>query len=144
MQSLDAYFSSYAAYHQTCGNKLTHYFGIPLIVFAVLGLLGQLGVSEWMNLAWLAWLLSSIFYCRLDLKRGLAFSVVTFILCWCALRVVWPIHIGLFIIGWLLQLYGHYHYEKKSPAFLTNLTHLLIGPFWIFCDFFPGKIKGLQ
>jgi uncharacterized membrane protein YGL010W len=36
------------------------------------------------------------------------------------------------IIGWVAQLYGHSVYEKKSPAFLTTLEHLFIGPMWIF------------
>jgi uncharacterized membrane protein YGL010W len=39
---------------------------------------------------------------------------------------------GVFVLGWVLQFVGHGHYEKKSPAFFKNLTHLLIGPLWVF------------
>jgi uncharacterized membrane protein YGL010W len=30
-----------------------------------------------------------------------------------------------------MQFAGHYVWEKKSPAFFRNLTHLLVGPLWI-------------
>ena len=40
-------------------------------------------------------------------------------------------HRGLFVFGWVLQFVGHYVYEKRSPAFMKNLTHLLVGPLWI-------------
>ena len=42
-----------------------------------------------------------------------------------------PMAVGLFILGWVLQFVGHYVYEKKSPAFFRNVTHLLVGPLWI-------------
>mgnify|MGYP006370608533 CR=1 FL=1 len=43
----------------------------------------------------------------------------------------WAVSLGLFVFGWILQFVGHYVYEKRSPAFLNNLTHLLVGPLWI-------------
>lgn len=39
--------------------------------------------------------------------------------------------IGLFVAGWVVQFIGHHVYERKSPAFYRNLTHLLVGPLWI-------------
>jgi uncharacterized membrane protein YGL010W len=39
--------------------------------------------------------------------------------------------LALFVFGWILQFIGHYIYEKRSPAFFQNLTHLLVGPLWI-------------
>jgi uncharacterized membrane protein YGL010W len=39
--------------------------------------------------------------------------------------------LALFVLGWVLQFVGHYVYEKKSPAFFRNFTHLLVGPLWI-------------
>jgi uncharacterized membrane protein YGL010W len=133
MSALNDYFSSYNEYHQTQGNKLTHYLGIPLIVFSTLGLLAMVSVGGWFDLGLVLWLASSVFYCRLDWKRGLPFALLTFGFYWFSRWVTWDVHVGLFIVGWILQGIGHYKYEKKSPAFLTNLSHLLIGPFWIFC-----------
>ncbi len=31
-------------------------------------------------------------------------------------------------MGWIFQGIGHAVYEKRSPAFLRNLVHLLVGP----------------
>ena len=133
MNKLEDYFSSYAEYHQSKGNKLTHYIGIPLIVFSSLGLLAAVRWQDWFDLGLIFWLVSFVFYCRLDWRRAVPFSVLTFVLYFASRRVALEIHWGLFIGGWILQGIGHYVYEKRSPAFLTNLSHLLIGPFWIFC-----------
>lgn len=137
MSKIQEYFQSYDAYHETRGNKLTHYLGIPMIVFSALGLLALLRWGEF-DLAMLALLGASVFYIRLDWKRGLVFSLLLVGLYILSLKVDWRIHLFLFVFGWILQGVGHYVYEKKSPAFLTNLSHLLIGPFWIFCRFWSG------
>ena len=49
---------------------------------------------------------------------------------------------SLFILGWIFQGIGHYHYEKKSPAFFKNLEHILIGPLWIFARLIDFDVKG--
>ena len=40
--------------------------------------------------------------------------------------------IGMQVVGWIAQYVGHLRYEKKSPAFYTNLSQMLIGPLWVF------------
>ena len=44
---------------------------------------------------------------------------------------LWPLPLALFVIGWIFQFVGHLGYEKKSPAFLKNAGHLLVGPLWV-------------
>jgi uncharacterized membrane protein YGL010W len=39
--------------------------------------------------------------------------------------------LGLFAGGWIVQFVGHAAFEKRSPAFLKNLLHLLVGPAWL-------------
>lgn len=39
--------------------------------------------------------------------------------------------IKVIIPFWILQLIGHYKYEKKKPSFLTGVRHLVIGPVWL-------------
>jgi uncharacterized membrane protein YGL010W len=136
MTTLDAYFASYDGFHQTKGNKLTHYVGIPLIVFSAFGLLAAipLPAPDWFSLGLVAWLGSTFFYVRLDAKKGGVFSVITLVTYLASRWFSWKLHLALFVVGWILQLVGHYKYEKKSPAFLQNLSHLLIGPFWIYCN----------
>lgn len=143
MISLDTHFASYDGYHMTKGNKLTHYVGIPMIVFSAFGLLAAvpLPAPDWFTLGLLAWLSSTVYYVRLDAKRGGAFSFVTFIIYLFSRWFGWKTHVALFVVGWILQLVGHYKYEKKSPAFFTNLSHLLIGPFWIYCNLTKSKSR---
>lgn len=43
----------------------------------------------------------------------------------------WTLGLALFAGGWALQFLGHAVYEKRSPAFLRNLLHLLVGPAWL-------------
>ena len=50
------------------------------------------------------------------------------------LHALWPWAAALFVVGWIFQFVGHSVYEKRSPAFLTNALHLLVGPLWILND----------
>lgn len=36
-----------------------------------------------------------------------------------------------FVAGWIFQILGHRLFEKNTPAFTKNLTHILVGPAWI-------------
>jgi uncharacterized membrane protein YGL010W len=42
----------------------------------------------------------------------------------------WRWALGLFIIGWILQLVGH-AVEGNRPAFIKNPFYLVIGPWWL-------------
>ena len=39
----------------------------------------------------------------------------------------------LFVVGWLFQFVGHY-LEGKKPAFLDDITGLIIGPLFVFVE----------
>lgn len=132
MRTLQEEFKSYSEFHKSLGNKITHMAGIPMIVFSTFGLLSLVG-SQWFNAGLVVWFLSSAFYLKLDLKTAAPFCVLTLLICLASSFVPTYTHIFLFVLGWILQGVGHYVYEKKSPAFLTNLNHLLIGPLWIYC-----------
>lgn len=43
--------------------------------------------------------------------------------------VNWPLALGLFVVGWILQFIGH-AFEGKPPAFFKNPIYLLVGPIW--------------
>jgi len=143
-------FSEYDAFHQDPRNKLTHYVGIPAIMIGLLGLLNRGGlytftrpesVTQYFSssghtwtftLAHALWIFAFFFYLRVDLLWGFVFSFMTFSMLWLGQELGLTSNIALFVGGWILQLIGHYRYEKKAPAFLQNLTHLLVGPIWIF------------
>lgn len=129
--SLKNYFRDYAAYHQTRGNQITHWIGIPSIVISLLGGLSHLGTPS-LNAGIVFWIFGVAWYLFLEWKIGLPFALVTlgFYLIGTLLSPLWLS--SLFIGGWAIQLLGHSFFEKNRPALLTNLRHLMIGPLWLF------------
>jgi uncharacterized membrane protein YGL010W len=133
------YFKDYEQYHQTKGNKLTHFIGIPFVLFSLLGLLAH--VVLWapspdslfrIDLGVLLFLGAAIFCLRVDFKVAIPFLLYTFFNYLIARHLGFAPLIVLQVIGWVAQLYGHAAYEKKSPAFFTSMEHLFVGPMWIF------------
>lgn len=130
-QSCLEYFEDYASYHQTLGNQITHWIGIPSIVVSLLGILSHLGTGP-INAGALLWVLGTIWYFLLDWKITLAFSLVT-AGCYLIGTALSPLWLAiLFIGGWIFQLIGHSVFEKKKPALVTNIRHLFVGPLWLF------------
>jgi uncharacterized membrane protein YGL010W len=127
----------YAQYHRDKRNIVTHFVGIPLIVFAVGVLLARVNVAG-LSLAWIVWLLASAWYLtRGSLALGLATCAVNAVLIGLAqpLAVLslaqwlaWGV--GAFVLGWIIQFVGHY-YEGKKPAFVDDIVGLLIGPMFV-------------
>jgi len=137
---LSSRFSEYREFHTTRGNVLTHYIGIPLIATSVFGLFSMVtfGNEAFLpavirpDLGWALWFLALGFYLWLDWKIALPFSLVMFGMYLIGRSLPFEVLIGMQVVGWIVQFYGHIRYEKKSPAFLKNGTHMLVGPLWIF------------
>ncbi len=134
-------FKDYASYHKTPGNKFCHYFGIPLVMVTLLGLLSGwvapangLTGSEYFRLdgGMILWILGMAWYLVLDWKIAIPFGFVSLGLYFIGRAIPLSVLWGLFVLAWVLQFIGHYVFEKKSPAFFKNLQHLLVGPLWIF------------
>lgn len=62
---------------------------------------------------------------------SLIFLVVTLFV-----HQLWPIAVGLFIVGWIFQFVGH-AFEGKPPEFLSDWRFLLVGTRW-----WAAKIRG--
>lgn len=139
---LSSRFSEYREFHTTPGNVMTHYVGIPLIATSLLGLLSMVtfGNEQFQanlvrpDLGWTMWVFAFGYYLWLDWKIALPFSLVMtgMYLIGRSLSVHIEVLIGMQIVGWVVQYYGHIKYEKNSPAFYKNFSHTLIGPLWIF------------
>lgn len=130
-QKTQLLFDDYASYHQNDKNKLTHYIGIPLIIFSTIMLLIPFRPLPEILIG-----LISFYYYRIDFKLA-NYALGFFLVCLLSSIYLyhWPIALCLFIGGWVLQFVGHFTFEKKAPAFLKNLEHLLIGPIWILNNF---------
>lgn len=136
MKHVDELLTDYASYHRTRGNKICHFFGIPLIMFGIFSLLQMLrfGIISGFPLtaAEVFITLVAIYYFTLDAKLASGMLVSSAIIDAAAHAVDdWRIGLGVFIIGWIFQGIGHAIYEKRSPAFLKNLLHLLVGPIFL-------------
>jgi uncharacterized membrane protein YGL010W len=133
--ALREHFADYGAFHATPGNRACHSLGIPMIFFAVLALLAHVLLFQVrghsVTLAEPVILAVTLYYLRLDAALGAVMLVVSVVLAAAGRFVPVPAAAALFVLGWVLQFVGHYVYEKKSPAFFRNVTHLLVGPLWI-------------
>jgi uncharacterized membrane protein YGL010W len=43
---------------------------------------------------------------------------------------LWAISLGIFVLAWIGQFYGH-KVEGKKPSFLKDIQFLMIGPAWL-------------
>lgn len=145
----------YAEYHRDRRNIVTHFFGVPMIVFAVGVLLarpvfmvGGLALSP----AWLVCVLVAAWYLtRGEFALGVAVSAGVALLVALgqplaqgatAAWLAWGV--GMFVVGWIIQFVGHY-YEGRKPAFADDLVGLLVGPMFVVLELLAlvGLFKGL-
>ena len=151
MKTLTERLAQYAAYHRDRRNIATHFVGIPMITFAVVALLAR---PQWqavglpLSPAMVLVTATSLFYLRLDLRYGLTMILLTGLSLWGATvlasqaTAVWlGGSLGLFVVGWVIQLVGHY-FEGKKPAFLDDLAGLLLGPLFVVAE--GGFALGLR
>lgn len=133
--------SQYAEYHRDQRNIVSHFLGVPMIVFGV-------GVSlAWptfsvgglvLSPAWIAFALVAVwFLTRGNLTLGVAVSAWVGGLMLLAHRaadgslgawLTWGL--GMFVVGWVIQFVGHW-YEGKKPAFVDDIIGLLVGPMFV-------------
>jgi len=144
MKTLQQQLGNYGLYHRSKRNVLTHFLGIPLIVFAVLCLLSRIGIelgSISINGGQLIVVATVIYYLLLSVSLGLIMAVILSLLLVAAQPIAafefspWLyISIGVFVFGWVLQFIGHY-FEGKKPAFIDDVTGLIIGPLYVTAEF---------
>ena len=140
MKNLTDQLTQYAYYHQDARNINSHFVGVPMIVMAVVTLLSRPVIAVDglpLSVALIAAVLTTMFYLRLDLRFGVVLGVVLALMLsggqWLATQTtaLWlSVGLGLFVVGWVIQLVGHY-YEGKKPAFVDDMVGLLIGPLFV-------------
>lgn len=143
MRNLNDWLTAYAETHQNKTNRAIHIVCVPAILLSVVGmlwcipkgfLLPDVAAINW---AHIVMLLALVFYARLGLKPFifmlLTFVAAHFIQYFLALTVVplLALNIGIFVVAWIGQFYGH-HVEGKKPSFFEDLQFLLIGPLWVY------------
>jgi uncharacterized membrane protein YGL010W len=133
--------SQYAKYHRDRRNIVSHFIGVPMIVFAIGVLLAHpafavRGIA--LSPAWLLYALTVAWYLtRGNLTLGLVVSAFVGALLLLSHQaaagglsawLVWGV--GGFVAGWLIQFAGHW-YEGKKPAFVDDIIGILVAPMFI-------------
>lgn len=136
VKTITEWLDEYSESHQNKTNKSIHWVCVPAILFSIIGMLAHFSAL----ITALLLVLTLVFYTRLDLVLAVAMSALLLVMAW----LIWilPVgvgfYIGLFIVAWIGQFYGH-KVEGKKPSFFKDLQFLLIGPLWCI-DAFLGKI----
>ncbi len=156
MQSIEQNLTQYAAYHRDRRNLLTHFAGIPMILFAIIVGLAAVSLDVGglhLTLAAMVSIPVAIYYLLLDRPVGVAMALVLFLMCAGASELIARAGVGpalawaalLFVLGWALQFLGH-HFEGLKPAFYDDAKQLLIGPLFVCTELFfmlgaKGRLK---
>lgn len=146
MRKLQTYLDAYVEHHRHPLNALIHCVCVPLITFTSLALLWLVPVGRWLgldaalapyvNLATLLALPIFVFYIRLSVPGALLMalwffaSVAGIVAIQAAGLPLLAISAGLWLLAWVVQIYGH-QIEGKKPSFFDDLVFLLIGPLYV-------------
>lgn len=143
--------ASYGRFHRDARNRLTHYFGVPAIIYSVLialALHAEAVAGATLPLDRILVALAAAGYIALDLGLGCALTVALALLAVAAeatasLGPVPALTIAatVFVLGWALQLLGH-RLEGNRPALLTNLAQILVAPLFLTAEL--GFALGLR
>jgi uncharacterized membrane protein YGL010W len=151
MGSLTDVLVSYGRFHRDPRNRLTHYFGVPAIIYSILipaalYPVPVLGVPIGLDRVLVA--IASLAYLVLDLRFGLALAVALTLLAAAAeatatigASAAWSVACIVFVLGWALQLFGH-RLEGNRPALLTNLGQIFVAPLFLVAEL--GFALGLR
>jgi uncharacterized membrane protein YGL010W len=154
MRTLNEWLDAYGESHQNPTNKLIHWICVPVIFWCVLGLMASIPLGDvrvlfpeimqpYVHLGTVTVLLGLIFYARLSIPMFIAFVL------WCAFCLytinlvaigpwpLWMVSLGLFVLAWIGQFYGH-KVEGAKPSFLEDLQFLMIGPAWLMAFILRG------
>ena len=136
--------TQYAEYHRDRRNIISHFVGVPMIVFAVgvllarpAFMLGGLALTP----AWMVFAVVTLWYLtRGELLLGVSVSLGVGLLLLLGERVAqgttttwlaWGL--SMFAAGWLIQFIGHW-YEGRKPAFVDDIVGLVVAPMFIVAE----------
>lgn len=142
-RKIDALLSEYGESHQNPTNKAVHWICVPIIFWTIAALIWSLPTPGFFpdvaNFNWLAIVFGLTILYYIVLSWQLALGIVLFVLA-CLWVIVWyeatfslPLWqaaLGLFVIAWIGQFWGH-KVEGKKPSFFKDVQFLLIGPAWL-------------
>jgi uncharacterized membrane protein YGL010W len=131
----------YATYHRDWRNRLTHFFGVPMIIFA---LLIAMAMWRWpfgsIEISFAMLFSFAVFLLWLAMDIGIALPLIVLLLPvlvlaeWIAVTatpaLAWGAFAVFFVGGWAIQLWGH-AYEGRKPALVDNLFQIFVAPMFL-------------
>ena len=142
MKTLDQQMAVYAAYHKNRWNRLTHFVGVPAIVFALLVPMSWVTLVGDITLAHALVGVVLAYYFMLDVPLATATAVATCALLYAASLAAgtgfvsgWIWGGAFFVGGWIFQLAGH-AIEGRRPALADNLFQIFIAPIFLVAEVF--------
>lgn len=142
-RQIDLLLAEYGESHQNPTNKKIHWIAVPIIVWCVLALLwsiprpGVFDVSPWLNWASVVLALAIVYYVFLSVPLAIGmllfsgFSIALLMVVETLSPVpLWQLALGIFVLAWIAQFWGH-NIEGKKPSFFKDVQFLLIGPAWL-------------
>ncbi|TAE16637.1 MAG: DUF962 domain-containing protein [Bacteroidetes bacterium] len=148
MRTTEQWLSEYGESHQNPFNKMVHWICVPSILFSLIGILWSIpaeplqmfaptAYKPFFNWATLALFLALLFYIRLSWVMAVGMFVIcvamiggVYYLSSLTFAPLWAISVGIFVVAWIGQFYGH-NVEGKKPSFIKDVQFLLIGPAWL-------------
>lgn len=147
MKTIEQQLSQYKSVHFNKKNVQTHMIGVPLIIWSITLMLSLvafpielLGTSIVITPARIFVLTALIYYFSLHTKLAIGMLVYIVPNLYLAERAAvidnaYLLAICIFVIGWAIQFVGHY-YEKAKPAFVDDISQLLIGPLFLMAELY--------
>jgi uncharacterized membrane protein YGL010W len=141
MLTLKQQIQSYGAYHRDPRNKLSHFFGVPLVTFSLFLFLSWFRLANPdvrpITVATLFYLGVAIYYFRLDWQIALIQLPFTLTLLWLAdltsrqsMAFSCSVFLTAFVLGWIIQLVGH-AIEGRRPALADNIIQVFNAPLFL-------------
>lgn len=145
MKSLEDQMSFYQAYHHNAINKLTHFIGVPLIIYALLIPLSWFNFSVAgvpISLGIVVLCVLWLYYLRLSVLFAVAILLFFVPIQYAVIETIAANEDGglliamiAFVGGWIFQLVGHV-FEKRRPALVDNLFQVFVAPLFLTAEVF--------
>jgi len=142
LKTLDQQMAVYAAYHRNRWNRLTHFIGVPAIIFAILIPMCWVPLGDGLTLAHAFLGAVLTYYFLLDVPLALATTAASCALFYAARLAAgtgiasgWIWAGAFFVGGWIFQLVGH-AFEGRKPALADNLFQIFIAPIFLVAELF--------
>jgi len=140
---IDELLAEYGESHQNPVNKMVHWVCVPTIFWTIVAVFWAIPVpSLFMGIPLLNWatiLLALALVYYVIMAPRLTVGILAYFLICVALIVahetlasfaLWKAALGLFVLAWVGQFWGH-KVEGKKTSFFKDVQFLLIGPAWL-------------